>query len=271
MFEAGIALYALVLPWLLDALDLVYGGVVGWLPDGVLARSLVRFVLCVAVLAVPPLMELGVVLIFDEIVNFWLDHGGTGALFDVEPDLCCYGKGIGGGLPMGLIGGREDIMNLFNQKEEVRVAAIAAHTGDPMTVASSKACLEILDAAEIARLNSKGNFLADGMRNILKDLGIRGQVLGYGNHQSLHLTTAEQVLDPVMYLINNHTPGLSETMALFRRSLINKGVMTLENMMALRTSTPLTEDEIAMALDAMRECFGEIHPILKELTPQLLY
>lgn len=215
--------------------------------------------------------ELGVVLIFDEIVNFWLDHGGTGALFDVEPDLCCYGKGIGGGLPMGLIGGREDIMNLFNQKEEVRVAAIAAHTGDPMTVASSKACLEILDAAEIARLNSKGNFLADGIRNILKDLGIRGQVLGYGNHQSLHLTTAEQVLDPVMYLINNHTPGLSETMALFRRSLINKGVMTLENMMALRTSTPLTEDEIAMALDAMRECFGEIHPILKELTPQLLY
>lgn len=214
--------------------------------------------------------ELGIVLIFDEIVNFWLDHGGTGALFDVEPDLCCYGKGIGGGLPMGLIGGREDIMKLFSQKEEVRVAAIAAHTGDPMTVASSKACLEVLDAAEIARLNSKGDLLADGIRNILKDLGIHGQVLGYGNNQSLHLTTEEQVLDPVMYLINNHTPGLNETMALFRRSLINKGVMTLENMMALRTSTPLTEDEIGMALGAIKESFIEIHPILKELTPQLM-
>jgi glutamate-1-semialdehyde 2,1-aminomutase len=214
--------------------------------------------------------ELGIVLIFDEIVNFWLDHGGTGALFDVEPDLCCYGKGIGGGLPMGLIGGREDIMKLFSQKEEVRVAAIAAHTGDPMTVASSKACLEVLDSAEIARLNSKGDLLADGIRNILKDLGIHGQVLGYGNNQSLHLTTEEQVLDPVMYLINNHTPGLNETMALFRRSLINKGVMTLENMMALRTSTPLTEDEIRMALGAIKESFIEIHPILKELTPQLM-
>ena len=42
----------------------------------------------------------GIVLIFDEIVNFWLDHGGTGALYDVKPDLNCYGKGIGGGLPM---------------------------------------------------------------------------------------------------------------------------------------------------------------------------
>ena len=214
--------------------------------------------------------ELGVVLIFDEIVNFWLDHGGTGALFDVEPDMCCYGKGIGGGLPMGLIGGREDIMKLFNQKEDVRVAAIAAHTGDPMTVASSKACLEILDAEEIARLNAKGDLLAKGIETILKDLGIRGQVLGYGNHQSLHLTTEEQVLDPVFYLINNHTPGLNETMALFRRSLINKGVMTLENMMALRTSTPLTEDEIDMALAAMKETFIEVHPILKELVPHLV-
>jgi glutamate-1-semialdehyde 2,1-aminomutase len=214
--------------------------------------------------------ELGIVLIFDEIVNFWLDHGGTGALFNVEPDLCCYGKGIGGGLPMGLIGGREDIMALFNQKEEVRVAAIAAHTGDPITVASSKACLEVLDAAEIARLNSKGNLLAQGLRDILKELGIRGQVLGYGNNHSLHLTTEEQVLDPVMYLINNHTPGLNETMALFRRSLINKGVMTLENMMALRTCTPLTEEEIGMALGAIKESFIEIHPILKELTPHLV-
>jgi glutamate-1-semialdehyde aminotransferase len=139
-----------------------------------------------------------------------------------------------------------------------------------MTVASSKACLEILDAEEIGRLNIKGDLLADGLQNILKDLGIRGQVLGYGGVQSLHLTTEEQVLDPVSYLINNHMSGFSETMALFRRSLINKGVMTLENMMALRTSVPLTEDEIKMALGAMKETFTEIHPILKEVSPHLI-
>ena len=82
----------------------------------------------------------GVVLIFDECVNFWLDHGGTGALYDVEPDLCCYGKGIGGGLPMGMIGGRNEIMKLFSMKEEVKIAAIVAHQGDPMGVAASSAC-----------------------------------------------------------------------------------------------------------------------------------
>ena len=212
----------------------------------------------------------GIVLIFDEIVNFWLDHGGTGALYDVEPDLSCYGKGIGGGLPMGLIGGRNDIMKLFSQKEEVRVAAIVAHQGDPMTVAASTACLNILNPKEIARINAKGEMLADGIRRILKELGIQGKVIGYGNHQSLHLTTEEEVIDPVAYLMNANAPGLQQAMALFRRSLINKGVLTLENLMALRVCTPLSEEEIRVALTAMRECFSEIQPLLKEVAPHLI-
>ena len=212
----------------------------------------------------------GIVLIFDEIVNFWLAYGGTGELYDVKPDLSCFGKGIGGGLPMGLIGGRSDIMKLFSQEEEGRIAAIVAHQGDPMSVAASTACLSILSADEIARINGKGDLLADGVRGILKELGIRGLVIGYGNHQSVHLTTADDVTDPVAYLTNANAPGLREVMALFRRSLINKGVLTLENLMALRTSTPLSELEIDTALAAIREGFIEIHPILKEVAPQLV-
>lgn len=212
----------------------------------------------------------GIVLIFDEIVNFWLDHGGTGALYDVEPDLNCYGKGIGGGLPMGLIGGRSDIMKLFSQKEQVRVAAIVAHQGDPMSVAASTACLNIMSADEIARINANGERMADGIRNILSDLGIRGQVIGYGNHQSVHLTTDDEVTDPLVYLASANAPGLRDVMPLFRRSLINKGVLTLENLMALRTSTPLSESEMETSLAAIRESFGEIHPILREVAPDLV-
>lgn len=212
----------------------------------------------------------GVVLIFDECVNFWLAHGGTGELYDVEPDLCCYGKGIGGGLPMGMIGGRSEIMKLFSMKEEVKIAAIAAHQGDPMGVAASTACLNVMTADEIARINANGELLANGIRNILDELGIRGQVIGYGNHQSVHLTPADEVTNPLIYLMSANAPGLRETMALFRRSLINKGVLTLENLMALRTSIPLSEDEIETALAAIHKCFNEIHPILKEATPHLV-
>jgi len=171
---------------------------------------------------------------------------------------------------MGMIGGHDDIMKLFSQKEQVRIAAIAAHTGDPMSVAASTACLNIMTADEIARINTNGEFMADGIRNILKELEIRGQVIGYGNHQSVHLTTSDEVVDPVDYLAKANAPGLQEVMGLYRRSLMNKGLRTLENLMALRISTPLTENEIETALAAMREGFIEIHPMLKEVAPHLV-
>ncbi len=59
-------------------------------------------------------------------------------------------------------------------------------------------------------------------------------------------------------------------MTLYRRSLMNKGVRTLENLMALRISTPLSENEIETALAAMREGFIEIQPLLKEVAPDLV-
>ena len=212
----------------------------------------------------------GIVLIFDEIVNFWLDAGGTGALYNVEPDLNCYGKGIGGGLSMGLIGGRNDIMKLFSQKEQKRVAAIVAHQGDPMSVAASRACLDIMSAEEITRINANGELMADGIRGVLNDVGINGQVIGYGNHQSVHLTTDKVILNPVNYFANANQPKLKKVMTLFRRSLINKGLLTLENLMALRTCTPLSVDEINTALAAIKEGFVEIKPLLTEAAPDLI-
>lgn len=212
----------------------------------------------------------GIVLIFDEIVNFWLDHGGTGAIYDVKPDLNCYGKGIGGGLPMGLIGGRSDIMELFSQANPSRVAAIVAHQGDPMSVAASTACLNIMTKDEISRINAMGELLADGIRGVMKDVGVRGHVVGFGNHQSVHFTTGNVVTDPATYSRNNNAPGLRDAMPLFRRSLINKGLRTLENLMALRVSTPVTETEIDLALAAIKEGFEEIHPILKEVAPEMV-
>ena len=214
--------------------------------------------------------QYGIVLIFDEIVNFWLDHGGTGKLYDVEPDLCCYGKGIGGGIAMGLIGGKNEIMNLFNQEENYRIAAIAAHQGDPLTVTASLACLDIMTEEEISRINANGEYMADGIRNALASAGLRGFVSGYGNHQALHLTDQVDVADPVDYFTNANAPGLREVMPLFRRSLINKGVMTLENLMHVRASIPLTHEDIDFSIQAIAETFREIQPILAETAPHLV-
>lgn len=62
--------------------------------------------------------------------------------------------------------------------------------------------------------------------------------------KEVHLTSADDVLYPLVYLMTANAPGVKEAMALIRRSLINRGVVTLENLMSLRVSTPLTENEI---------------------------
>ena len=59
-------------------------------------------------------------------------------------------------------------------------------------------------------------------------------------------------------------------MPLFRRSLINKGVMTLENLMHVRASIPLTKEEIDSSVKAIEETFQEIRPILAETSPHLV-
>ena len=161
-------------------------------------------------------------------------------------------------------------MSLFNQEESYRIAAIAAHQGDPLTVSASLACLEIMSEDEIARINANGEYMAGGIRNALTTAGLQGFVSGYGNHQALHLTDRTDVYDPVTYFTNTNTPGLKEVMSLFRRSLINKGVMTLENLMHVRASIPLTKEEIDFSVKAIEETFREIRPILAETTPHLV-
>ena len=86
----------------------------------------------------------------------------------------------------------------------------------------------------------------------------------------MHLTDSSEVRDPVTYFVNANQPGVKEVMPLFRRSLINKGVMTLENMMHVRASVPLTRADIDIAVKAVEETLKEIQPILAEMAPQLV-
>ena len=55
-----------------------------------------------------------VLLIFDEIVGFWMEQGGLQEYYGILPDLTTYGKIIGGGFPIGAFGGRTDIMDLLD-------------------------------------------------------------------------------------------------------------------------------------------------------------
>ena len=91
--------------------------------------------------------ENGALLIFDEVMTgFRVAWGGAQQRFGIRPDLSCFGKIIGGGLPVGAFGGRADIMDCLAPLGTVYQAGTLS--GNPLAMAAGLAALEELSSAE---------------------------------------------------------------------------------------------------------------------------
>ncbi len=104
----------------------------------------------------------GALLIFDEVkTGVTIAPGGATERFGVTPDVVALAKAIGGGLPCGAVGGRDDVMAVV---EEKRVAQMGTFNGNPLTMAASKVTLlEILDASAYAHFDALAETLQGGL------------------------------------------------------------------------------------------------------------
>ena len=97
----------------------------------------------------------GALLIFDEVISgFRVGPGGAAELYGITPDLATYGKIIGGGMPVGLYGGRKDVMGVVSPDGPVYQAGTLS--GNPVAMAAGLATLERLTPALYADLKHKG-------------------------------------------------------------------------------------------------------------------
>jgi glutamate-1-semialdehyde 2,1-aminomutase len=114
----------------------------------------------------------GALLIFDEVMTgFRLAKGGAQERFGITPDLTCFGKVIGGGLPVGAFGGRAEIMDCLAPLGPVYQAGTLS--GNPVAMAAGIATLEELDASgAYARLEQLGAQLETGMKSAAKSAGL---------------------------------------------------------------------------------------------------
>ncbi len=114
----------------------------------------------------------GAVLIFDEVMTgFRLAPGGAQERFGITPDLSCFGKIIGGGLPVGAFGGRADIMDYLAPLGPVYQAGTLS--GNPLAMAAGIAGLEELKSTNAyAKLEQLGAHLETGMRDAAKSAGL---------------------------------------------------------------------------------------------------
>jgi glutamate-1-semialdehyde 2,1-aminomutase len=115
--------------------------------------------------------EHGALLIFDEVMTgFRLSRGGAQERFGIRPDLSCFGKIIGGGLPVGAFGGRAEIMDCLAPLGPVYQAGTLS--GNPLAMAAGIAALRGLTPEVYARLESLGAALETGLRGAANAAGI---------------------------------------------------------------------------------------------------
>ena len=88
--------------------------------------------------------DAGALLVFDEVISFRIGYHGAQGRLGVTPDLTTLGKVIGGGLPVGALGGRADVMELFDPRADGRLGHGGTFNGNPLTMAAGLATLDEL-------------------------------------------------------------------------------------------------------------------------------
>ena len=129
--------------------------------------------------------KLGIVLVFDEVVTgFRLALGGAQEYYGVSPDLVAYGKGLGGGFPIGVFGGRADVMEAVNEQRlpGPNYAWSASTTGgNPVSSAAALAAIDVFSEPGLYdRLHVMGRQLREQLDQALDQAGETAQVLGDG-------------------------------------------------------------------------------------------
>ncbi len=118
--------------------------------------------------------RVGAVLVFDEVITgFRVGLGGAQAKYDVRPDLTTFGKVIGGGLPIGAVGGRRELMETLSPLGPVFHAGTLA--GNPIATAAGLAALGELDGDVYIELMARARHLAAMMRDACAAAGFPAQ------------------------------------------------------------------------------------------------
>ena len=113
----------------------------------------------------------GAMLLFDEVITgFRLCRGGAAEWFGVQPDVWCFGKVIGGGLPMGAYGASREIMG--NVAPLGGVYQAGTLSGNPLATAAGLAALEHLTVEAYAALTVRAARLQEGMQAAFDDAGV---------------------------------------------------------------------------------------------------
>jgi len=193
--------------------------------------------------------EIGALLVFDEVIAFRLGYHGAQAIWGVDADLTTFAKIIGGGFPVGALGGRADVMAVFDPSSgRPAVPHGGTFSANPMTMRCGLAAMELLDEQAFERLDALGDQLRRGVDDAFRRRRIPGRTTGMGSLLKVHFGD-RPIRD---YRSARPDAAASARLDALTVELLNEGVLIAGNgLLALSTPmTPTDVDEVVRAFDA---------------------
>lgn len=191
------------------------------------------------------------ILIFDEVMTgFRVALGGAQSIYQVIPDLTTLGKIIGGGTPVGAVGGKEEYMNLLSPLGHVYQSGTFA--GNPLTMASGLKTLELLESPNFyEHLSNHLQMLLDGMQSLANDYHIPFQGIHVGGMFGFYFTKQSPIC--------SYEDVATGDEALFKRffhHMLDHGVYFAPSMYeAGFISSAHTKDDVAHTLVGVEQAF----------------
>jgi glutamate-1-semialdehyde 2,1-aminomutase len=192
--------------------------------------------------------ERGIILIFDEVITgFRVTYGGFQNLADIEPDLTCLGKIIGGGLPVGAFGGRREIMETLAPLGPVYQAGTLS--GNPLAMAAGIATLKILSEKKVYNeLERKTSYLSEEAGKLFEKAGIPHRLNRVGSMFTLFFA-GEDVAD-----FGSAAKSDTERFARYFVGMRENGIYIAPSQFeASFISLAHTDEDIEMTLDACKK------------------
>jgi glutamate-1-semialdehyde 2,1-aminomutase len=197
---------------------------------------------------------IGALVVFDEVISFRLGYSGAQGIWGVMPDLTALGKIIGGGFPVGAVGGRRDVMQVFDGTSgKPALPHGGTFTANPVTMRAGLATMKQLTPAAFTHLDKIGERMRAGVNAALAKHKLTGQCVGLGSLLRVHFTSNQLSDYRSAYL------GAPERRKLdaFYKGLLSRGVLIAPHgLVAL--STPVTAEDVDVILAAMDETLQEI-------------
>ncbi len=197
----------------------------------------------------------GILLISDQVMSFRLSYHGALEEQGIHPDLTSLAKIIGGGFPVGAVGGSAKVMSVFDHTGTLKVHHGGTLNGNPVTMTAGLEAMKQMTPEAFERLNGMGDYLRERLVRMFSDRRIPAQVCGKGSLFMAHLTGEDLVDFRSLKAFSRSKPVYGELC----HEMLGRGIVISPRGIFGCLSTPMTTaepDAFVEALDRSLAALG---------------